>query len=228
VPVIRLEDAGMAAQMAQYVALAVLSAHRRSREYADAQRDAQWRPLSFVAADAVTVGLLGLGVLGRACAAALRPFGFRLVGWSRTPRDVPGVTTYAGDAELARVLAQSNVLVCLLPSTPATVNLLDARRLAMLPRGAHVVNVARGELVVDADLVAAIDAGHLGGATLDVFRTEPLPPEHPFWNHRAIVVTPHVSAVTLVTQSIAQVVDKIRRLERGEAVGGVVERERGY
>jgi glyoxylate/hydroxypyruvate reductase A len=120
------------------------------------------------------------------------------------------------------------VLVCVLPSTPATRDFLDHTRLALLPRGAHVVNVARGEIVVDADLLAALDSGHLAGATLDVFRTEPLPPAHPFWHHSRITVTPHASALTLPRESAAQVAAKIRRLERGLDVTGVIDRAHGY
>lgn len=228
VPIIRLEDAGMAAQMTEYVTLAVLAAHRQRDAYLAQQRQARWAALRQVPRDCFGVGLLGLGVLGRACAEALRPFGFALLGWSREPKAVAGVETFSGKNALPRMLAQSQVLVCLLPATPETVNLLDASRLALLPRGAHLVNVARGELVVDADLVAALSAGHLSGATLDVFRTEPLPPEHPFWHHPRIVVTPHVSALTQVSESVAQIAGKIRALEAGQTVTGVVDRARGY
>jgi glyoxylate/hydroxypyruvate reductase A len=120
------------------------------------------------------------------------------------------------------------VLVCLLPSTPATRGLLDKGNLSRLPRGAHLINVARGDIVVDDDLVALLDAGHLAGATLDVFHREPLPSGHPFWHHPCITLTPHVSAVTVIEDSVAQVAAKIRRLERGEPVSGIVDRVRGY
>ncbi len=228
VPVIRLEDAGMAVQMAQYVTLAVLAAHRRRDDYARQQRVREWRALPYVPACEFPVGLLGLGILGRACAAALGPLGYTLIGWSRTPRELPGVTTFAGPEGLHALLAQAQVLVCLLPSTPETRGLIDRSHLARLPRGAHLVNVARGDLVVDEDLIALLDEGHLAGATLDVFREEPLPVTHPFWHHPGIVLTPHVSAVTLARESAEQVAAKIRQLERGEAVSGVVDRHRGY
>jgi glyoxylate/hydroxypyruvate reductase A len=228
VPVIRLEDAGMAAPMAEYVTMEVLAAHRKRDAYRRAQGRAEWIDRGGADPGAFGVGLLGLGVLGRACAAMLRHFGFRLLGWSRSPKTIDGVQTHAGTDGLGLVLRESNVLVCLLPSTADTANLLDARRLALLPRGAHVVNVARGDLIVDDDLLHALDSGHLAGATLDVFRTEPLPSTHPFWHHPAIVVTPHVSAVTRIAESAAQVVAKIRALERGDAVTGVVDRARGY
>ncbi len=227
VPVIRLEDAGMAEQMAEYATLAVLRAYREIDVYAAQQREACWRPRERRSKAEFGVGLLGCGVLGRAIAAALAPFGFPLAGWSRTGRAPPGVAAYALD-EFASFLAASHVLVCSLPLTPETTGLLDRAVFAQLPRGAHVVNVARGEIVVDADLLALLDEGHLGGATLDVFRTEPLPPDHAFWHHPRITVTPHVSAVTLIPESVAQVAAKIRRIERGEAVTGIVERDRGY
>lgn len=228
VPVYRLEDAGMAEQMAEYVVLAVLRAYRETDAYAAQQRAARWEQRSRLPKAEFGVGILGMGLLGRAVAAVLAPFGFPLAGWSRERKAVPGVESYAGDAELPAFLARARVLVCLLPSTPATRNRLDRATLARLPHGAHLVNVARGDIVVDADLVALLDEGHLAGATLDVFREEPLPPGHPFWHHPRIVMTPHVSAATLVPDSVAQIVAKIRRLEGGEAAGGAVDRARGY
>jgi glyoxylate/hydroxypyruvate reductase A len=228
VPVIRLEDAGMAEQMAEYVVLAVLHAYRESDAYAAQQRGGFWQQRARLPKRDFCIGILGFGLLGRAVVAALGPFGFPLAGWSRERKSVPGVECFAGDAELPAFLARSRVLVCLLPATPATRNLLDRSTLSRLPRGAHVVNVARGEIVVEADLIALLDAGHLASATVDVFRVEPLPVDHPFWHHPRIVVTPHVSAVTLIADSVAQIAAKIRRLERGEPVSGAIDRRRGY
>ncbi len=227
-PLVRLEDGGMAAQMIDYVTLALLAAYREQRAYARQQREGLWQPRLPLPKAAFGVGLLGMGVLGQAVAAALSPFGFPLAGWSRTRKAVPGVATFAGSSELPAFLARARVLVCLLPSTPDTRDLLDHRRLSALPRGAQIVNVARGDLFVDADLVAALDSGHLAGATLDVFREEPLPAAHPFWRHPAIRMTPHVSAVTLIEESVAQIAGKIRRLEAGQTISGVVDRVRGY
>jgi glyoxylate/hydroxypyruvate reductase A len=228
IPVLRLEDAGMAEQMAEYATLAVLAAYREQGEYAAQQRQGAWAPRRRMDKAGFGVGILGFGLLGQAVAAALAPFGFPLAGWSRTRKAVPGVVSFAGDAELPAFLARSRVLVCLLPATPATRDLLDRERLSRLPAGAHVVNVARGDIVVDADLVALLDAGHLAGATLDVFRTEPLPAGHPFWHHPRIALTPHVSAVTRIDESVAQIAARIRRIERGEPVTGIVDRARGY
>jgi glyoxylate/hydroxypyruvate reductase A len=228
VPVIRLEDAGMAAQMADYVALHVLRAFRDADAYARQQREGRWEPRPPREKSSFAIGLLGYGVLGRAVGQTLAALGFPLHAWSRRPQSARGVTSHAGEGGLPAFLAAANVLVCLLPSTPATRGMLDRARLGRLPAGAHVINVARGDLVVDADLVALLDSGHLAGAVLDVFREEPLPAAHPFWHHPRIVVTPHVSAATLVEPAVAQIAAKIRRLEVGLPVTGVVDRNRGY
>ena len=228
VPVIRLEDAGMAVQMVEYVAFVVLRAYREMDAYAAQQREGLWRPRPRIDKPSFGIGFLGFGVLGNAVSKGLLPLGFPLYAWSRTRKASAGVISYAGIAELDEFLAKSHVLVCLLPVTADTTSLLDRAALAALPPGAHIVNVARGGIVVEEDLIALLDNGHLSGATLDVFREEPLPPQHPFWRHPRITLTPHVSAVTQVGDSIAQIAAKIRRLERGESVTGVVDRARGY
>lgn len=228
VPVIRLEDAGMASQMAEYVALAVLRVYREAEAYAAQQCAGRWQPRPRIEKAEFGIGIMGFGVLGRALAGVLAAFDFPLRAWSTGRNSVPGVLSFAGRVQLQPFLAGSRVLICLLPSTPDTRGLLDHAALGALPRGAHVVNVARGEIVDDDDLLAALDSGHLGGATLDVFRDEPLPAGHPFWHHPRITLTPHTSAVTQVDDSVLQVAAKIRRLERGETVTGIVDRRRGY
>ena len=206
----------------------MLAAFREQREYAAQQREARWVQRPRLDKSAYGIGLLGTGVLGTAVADALRPFGFPLAGWSRSGRGPPGVKMHAGDAGLHELLAAAQVLVCMLPSTAATRGLLGAATLRRLPRGAHVVNVARGDLVVEADLLALLDEGHLASATLDVFVEEPLPSTHPFWHHPRIVLTPHVSAATLIGASVDQVAQRLVAHLRGEAVDGVVDRARGY
>jgi len=228
VPVVRLEDAGMAQQMIEYVTLAALAGYRECATYAEQQREGRWQPRPRLAKSSFGIGVLGLGVLGQAICAALAPWGFPLAGWSRTPKTVEGVRSYAGSSALPVFLAQSRLLVCVLPSTADTRDLLDRTHLSQLPHGAYLVNIARGDVLVDADLIELLDTGHLAGATLDVFREEPLPPDHPFWHHPKITVTPHISAMTLIEDSVAQVVAKIRRLEQGLAVTGIVDRDRGY
>jgi glyoxylate/hydroxypyruvate reductase A len=228
VPVIRLTDAGMAEQMSEYVTLAVLRAYREMDAYAAQQKEGRWQPRTRLGKGEFAVGLMGFGVLGQAIATALAPFGFPLVSWSRAHKATRGVTSFAGSDELPAFLALAKVLICTLPATPETDSILDRAALSQLPRRAHVVNIARGNLVVDADLIALLDAGHLAGATLDVFRAEPLPPGHAFWHHPLVTVTPHVSAATLIPESAAQVAAKIRLLEKGEKVTGAIDRQRGY
>ena len=223
VPVVRLDDAGMSVQMAEYVCHAVIRYFRELDVYAEEAQQAHWAFRRPRVRDDFTVGVMGLGVLGQRVAQALRGFEFPVVGWSRTPRQVEGITCHAGAEGLSAFLGASQVLVNLLPLTPDTENILNRDTLAQLRPGAYVINVARGAHLVDADLLALLDSGHLAGATLDVFRTEPLPAEHPFWQHRRITVTPHTSARTLRDESITQIVRKIRALERGEAITGVVD-----
>lgn len=225
---VRLEDAGMAEQMAEYVCHAVLRRYREFDAYAEQQRSAEWRARPRLSKSEFIVGILGLGVLGTAVASALAPFGFPLRAWSRTPKLFAGVATSSGFSELDDFLAGTRVLVCLLPLTSQTQRLLDRPRLSRLPRGAYLVNVSRGAIVVDDELLALLDDDHLAGATLDVFQDEPLPPEHRFWHHPRVTLTPHVSAVTLVDESVAQIAAKIRCLEAGLPITGVVGREHGY
>ena len=228
VPVVRLDDAGMSVQMAEYVCHALIRHFREFDAYEADTRAGKWsfrKPLS--RAD-FPVGILGLGVLGERVARAVAQFEFAVNGWSRSPKVVPGVQCFAGMAQLPDFLAASRVLVCLLPLTPETQDLLNLANLSRLQSGGYVINVARGAHLVDEDLLALLDSGHLAGATLDVFRTEPLPPEHPFWTHPKITVTPHTSARTLRSESIAQIAEKIAALELGEPVAGKVDPSRGY
>ena len=174
------------------------------------------------------VGVMGLGVLGERVAQALAHFEFPVNGWSRSPRALKGMVNYYGAEGFDAFLGASRVLVNLLPLTPETRDILNAETLSRLQPGGYVINVARGAHLVDEDLIAQIDSGHLAGATLDVFRQEPLPAEHPFWRHPRITLTPHTSARTLREDSLAQIVAKLVALERGEPVTGVVESGRGY
>lgn len=228
VPLIRLGDAGMAEQMAEYVAHAVLRYYRRFDEYEQQARQGIWRPLPPRDKSTFTVGVLGMGKLGMPVLRTLRQLGFPVRGWSRTPKDAPGVDCYAGMAALDDFLAGTRVLVSMLPLTPQTNNLLDRARLARLPQGAYLINVARGAQVAEPDLLALIRAGHLAGATLDVFRNEPLPAPHPFWSEPRISITPHIAALTIREEAVRQIAAKIALLERGETVADLVDRNRGY
>ncbi len=227
-PVIRLDDAGMSVQMAEYVCHYVI---RHFREFAGYETDMDQGKWSFRKPRSrldFPVGILGMGVLGTRVAQAVAQFDFPVNGWSRTPKSVPGVRCFDGDGQLNAFLEASRVLVCLLPLTPETRDIMDRASLERLQPGGYVINVARGAHLVEADLLALLDSGHLAGATLDVFRVEPLPKGHPFWAHPRITLTPHTSARTLRSESIAQIVGKIAALERGESVAGLVESSRGY
>jgi glyoxylate/hydroxypyruvate reductase A len=226
--VVRLDDAGMAVQMAEYVCHAVIRHFREFDACEAAMRAGQWAFRKPRLRQDFPVGVMGLGVLGARVAKALAHFDFPVNGWSRSPKALDGVRTFSGAAGMSDFLAASRVLVNLLPLTPETENILNRASLSRLQPGGYVINVARGAHLVDADLIALLDSGHLAGATLDVFRTEPLPAGHPFWRHPRITLTPHTSARTLRDESIAQMVGKIGALERGEAIAGIVDPVRGY
>lgn len=229
VPVVRLVDPDLVNRMSEYCALAVLRYHRNADAYDAFQRARQWKALPNEPAGASRgVGILGLGEIGRDLAAKLAPFGFRLAGWSRTPKLVPGVESYHGAEGFKPFLARSEIAVCLLPLTPETEGILNAAAFAALPKGAIVVNAARGGHVVDADLLAALDGGHVAAAQLDVFRQEPLPPEHPFWAHPKVRITPHNAGLTNPETAAAQIVENLRRLRAGERLLNVVDPARGY
>jgi glyoxylate/hydroxypyruvate reductase A len=226
--VVRLDDAGMSVQMAEYVCHAVI---RHFREFDGYDADTQARKWSYrkprSRAD-FAVGVMGLGVLGERVAKALQVFDFPVNGYSRSAKNLPGIRCFSGAQGLPEFLAATRVLVNLMPLTPETENILNESTLSQLQKGGYVINVARGRHLVEEDLITLIDSGHLSGATLDVFRTEPLPAEHPFWRHPQIIVTPHTSARTLREESITQIVGKIQALQRGEAINGVVDPQRGY
>lgn len=228
VPVARLVDDELTRQMVEYVTLAVLSRHRRIDRYRHLQAERQWRPSRSVPLSASRVGVLGLGVIGAATATALAGLGLAVAGWSRAPKQIDRVENFAGAGGLDAFLARSDILVCLLPLTPETEGVLNARTLGALPEGAYVINVGRGGHVVEADLIAAIDGGHLSGAWLDVFRSEPLPSDHPFWSHPSVTVTPHVAALTEPASAAAQVIENIRRARQGREPLHRVDLAAGY
>jgi len=225
VPIARMRDEGLTQGMVEFVLARVLHYHRLMPAYEEQQRQALWRPLTAPLASERTVGVLGLGQLGGACAVRLAVNGFAVRGWSRTPRDLPGVTAF--DGPLEAFLEPCEVVVCLLPLTPATRGVLNARTLSRLS-GASLINVGRGAHLVEADLIPALDAGHLAHATLDVFATEPLPGDHPFWSDRRITVVPHASALTPPHTAGPTIVANIRRHLAGSALLDQVDRAEGY
>jgi glyoxylate/hydroxypyruvate reductase A len=225
---VRLDDAGMSVQMAEYVCQAAVRHVRELDIYEQATRDGQWSYRKPRDRADFPVGVMGLGVLGSRVARALQHFEFPVRGWSRSPKPIDGVQCFAGEAGFDAFLASCRILVCLLPLTPQTEGLLNRRTLGRLQAGAYLINVARGGHLVEEDLLALLESGQMAGATLDVLRQEPPPPDHPFWRHPKITLTPHTSARTDRDASVAQIAGKIRALERGEPVAGVVDRVRGY
>ena len=227
-PIVRLVDPHMTAAMSEYVVLQVLRLHRRDLDYRAQQERKDWRELDQKNAADRRVGILGFGELGQDAARKLSALGFDVAGWSRSAKTAAGIATYAGTAELPRLLARSEILVCLLPLTPETEGILDARTLALLPPGAALVNAARGAHLVEADLLAALASGHLSAAVLDVFGEEPLPLGHPFWHHPRVIVTPHVAAFTNPATAALIILDNIRRFEKGRPLLNRVDPARGY
>ncbi|QOY94513.1 glyoxylate/hydroxypyruvate reductase A [Massilia sp. UMI-21] len=228
VPIVRLGDAGMGVQMAEYVAHAVLRYYRHFDDYEQQARQGVWDPLPLTPKADFAVGIMGLGKLGLPVVEAMRLFGFPVRGWSRTPKDLPGVECFHGADGLDSFLRGTRVLVCMLPLTPDTANLLDRHNLGKLQPGAYLINVSRGAILAEPDLMTLIRSGHIAGATLDVFRHEPLPAPHPFWNEPRISITPHISALTVRRDAVLQILEKIAKLESGQPVDDVVDRDLGY
>ncbi len=229
IQLVRFTDASLSYEMAQYVAMHVLMIHRHQREFDHAQAEHRWHRFMMPRATAATrLGILGLGTIGGKIAERLALFGFPVSGWSRSLKSTPGVKSYAGESGLKEFLGQCDMVACVLPRTPETENFMDAKFFAALPKGAWVINVARGSLLVEADLIAALDSGHLGGAVLDVFRTEPLPADSPLWAHPKIIVTPHVAGITDPRLALFYVGETVEKFEAGETLADIVHMERGY
>ncbi len=228
-PIVRLEEAGMGAQMLEIVLYAILHYSRDMIALNQAQRRRQWlgestpKKLPF----STSIGVMGLGQLGSYVATRLAKLGYPVNGYSRSLKQLDGVKCFDASG-FSAFLARSEVLVNLLPLTPQTQDILNADLFAQLPHGAYVVNIARGKHLQEADLSAALGSGQLCGAFLDVFRTEPLPPNHPFWADERITITPHLAAITLQNEAVKQISANIIAYENGQAMRGVVDRQRGY
>lgn len=226
-PLARMVDPALREGMREWVAGHVLR-HHLGLDRDICRKDQAWQPHIPPLARNRQVGVLGLGVLGAACAEALAGLGFQVSGWSRRPKNLAGAATFSGDAGLGEVLRRAEILVLLLPLTPQTKNILDAAALALLPKGAVVINPGRGALIDDEALLAALDRGQLSHATLDVFRTEPLPPAHKFWAHPGITVTPHIASATRPDSAAGVIAENIRRGEAGQPFLHLVDRRAGY
>jgi glyoxylate/hydroxypyruvate reductase A len=229
VPITRLVDPAMTSQMTEYVTLGVLAGFRKLVDYQALQRGRAWVEIERDVAppEARTVGILGLGALGADAARAFSGLGYKVAGWSRSPKRLRRVRSFHGLDQLPRFLGLSDAVVCLLPLTPETRGIINRATIAAMKRGVVLVNAARGGHVVDDDLLAALDDGQVGLAFLDVFNDEPLAPEHRYWTHPRVIVTPHVAALTLPSMA-EQVLDNVKRLRAGAPLQNVVDPARGY
>ena len=227
-PLARMVDQGLTVSMTEYVVLHVLDSAREGPRLRAAQRARQWLDVDPVPSHSVSVAILGLGTLGADAGTRLAGLGFEVRGWSRSRKQIAGIRSFAGDAGLQECLAGARILVCLLPLTEDTRGILNAATFAPLARGAVLVHAARGAHLVEADLMAALESGQLSRAILDVFATEPLPPDHPFWAHPNVTVTPHVAAITRAGTGAADIVENYRRAMAGQPLINQVDRAKGY
>lgn len=228
-PVYRVEDGGMSGQMTEYAIYGILLANQRFALYSQYQAERKWHRLAPVYREQWPVGIMGYGQIGEKVAQAIRLMGYPVSTWVRSPRPQPkGINLYAGDEQLSDFLAQSRILINVLPLTASTRGILNADTFTMMPQGSFIINMARGAHMVDEDLLAALDSGQLSGALLDVFHTEPLPEEHPFWTHPNIHITPHIAGISLREPTTKQIIEKILAFQAGQSVSGEIQRARSY
>jgi glyoxylate/hydroxypyruvate reductase A len=228
IPLVRVTDAHMARSMSHWVAMNILRLHREAAHYDGLRQGREWPPERAFDTDAIQVGILGLGYLGSHVARMLQAMGLKVQGWSRTAKQLDGIPSFQGADGLRKMAESTNFLVCLLPNTPATVGVMNAALFALMPRGSYVLNAGRGAQLVEADLTAALNAGQIAGAALDVFTVEPLPEAHSFWDDGRIIMTPHHAAEVYVPAVAATFLDNIRRCREGRPLQGLVNLEAGY
>jgi glyoxylate/hydroxypyruvate reductase A len=228
VPIVRLVDPNMVEQMSEYALYSTLYFHRRMDVYERFQREQRWEELPLPHTPMRRVGIMGLGEIGADCARKVAALGFPVRGWSRTRKQIAGVRCYCGDGELDAFLAECDILISVLPLTPATAGIVNSVTLEKLPRGAYFVNIARGGLVVEADLLDALDSGLVDGVMLDVVAEEPLAPDHPLWTHPKVRITPHIAGLTNPYTAVEPVYANLKRFLAGEALQHLVDRGRAY
>jgi glyoxylate/hydroxypyruvate reductase A len=228
VPLVRLVDDDLKQSMTEYVMLGVLEHFRRFKDYRQQQTDCEWKAQRIPHVSELGIGIMGCGELGRNVANKLSDLGFSVYGWNRSPKEISHIPVFSGNDELTDFLQKADILVCLLPLTAETENILNAQTFSCLPPNAYLINVARGAHLVDNDLLVALDSGQLSGALIDVFREEPLPEQHPFWQHNKITITPHIASVTNPKSAAAQIVENYRRALNAEPLLNLVDVAGGY
>lgn len=227
-PITRVVDTMLANDMSEYVIAVIFAYLKNLNTYKIEQTKAIWKPKTYKRISDFTVGILGLGALGTVLANDLVRFGFKTQGWASSKKEITRVSTFEGKEQLGDFLSTTDILVCLLPLTEETTGILNKKLFQQLPQSAHVINVARGGHVVDDDLIEMIDAGHLSGASLDVFHQEPLSPNHPFWKHEKINITPHYASVSDTASVVPQIIENYRRMQSGKELLNLVSKSKGY
>ncbi|MBL4907914.1 MAG: glyoxylate/hydroxypyruvate reductase A [Sneathiella sp.] len=228
IPFARVVDDELTSRMTEYVVQHVLNHHRYQHQYDAQQREKIWQENHAPAARERKVGILGLGTLGQGAATTLKYLGFDVAGWSRSPKDIDGVTNFHGGDQLDAFLARTEILICLLPLTAETRDIMNAELFSKLPEGAAIINPGRGPHLVEEDLITALDSGHLSAATLDVFRTEPMPQDNPLWSHPKVRITPHVASIANPDRVAALIAKNIIRARKGEPLVNQVDTTKGY
>lgn len=226
--VVRLDDEEIGSKMAEYVLYMVARITRGMDHYATAKAEKKWTPAPYAYFSDWPIGLMGLGKIGRQIAGLLSSLGYPINGWARSPREIKGVTCYHGSDQFTDFLGASRIVINVLPLTDATTGILNMQTFSRMPKGGHIINIGRGEHLDETALLQALDQGQLAGAVLDVFRQEPLPESHPFWTDARIHVTPHISGATNLEQAMKQIAAKIKALQEGKAISGIVDRRTGY
>jgi glyoxylate/hydroxypyruvate reductase A len=228
VRITRVVDPVLAADMSEYVIAAILSHMKNLTRYRSDQIKGNWAPVPYTRITDISVGIMGLGELGSCLAEDLHSIGFKVVGWSRSKKAIEFVECYSGQEQKADFLSRVNVLVCLLPLTPETTNILNKQLFEKVPKGTYIINVARGGHLVDEDLIEMINSGHISGACLDVYHQEPLSEKHPFWKHPKILMTPHVASVSDILAVVPQLLENYYRFKKGDKLLNEVSTVRGY